>query len=89
MGCVVVAADHGGTQETIKNNTTGILVNPRDDFALANGIKKALKLQPKDRKLMGLAAREFVSSNFSRDTMCYRTLSLYCQLLNINPQPNS
>ena len=89
MGCVVVAADHGGTQETIKNNTTGILVNPRDDFALANGIKKALKMPPKDRKLMGLAAREFVSSNFSRDTMCYRTLSLYCQLLNINPQPNS
>ena len=89
MGCLVVAADHGGAQETIQHNRTGILVEPRNSEALADGIKKALEMKTEDRTSMGIAAREFVSSNFSRETMCYRTMSLYCQLLDLNPQLNS
>ena len=89
MGCLVVAADHGGARETIQHNRTGILVEPRNSEALADGIKKALEMQTEDRKSMGIAAREFVAGNFSRETMCYRTMSLYCQLLDLNPQLNS
>ena len=89
MGCLVVAADHGGARETIQHNQTGILVEPRNSEALADGIKKALEMKTEDRTSMGIAAREFVSGNFSRETMCYRTMSLYCQLLDLNPQLNS
>ena len=40
MGCLVVAADHGGARETIQHNRTGILVEPGTARHWLMGLKK-------------------------------------------------
>ena len=89
MGCILVAADHGGTRETVVKDETGILVKPRNSNALADGIKRALTMTRTQRRTMSTAAINHITSNFSRNAMCYRTMSLYCEILGISPAEHS
>jgi glycosyltransferase involved in cell wall biosynthesis len=44
MGRMVIASDHGGARETIRDGETGLLFPPGDTAALASGIDKLLDL---------------------------------------------
>lgn len=81
MGKLVIAADHGGVQETVIHGETGFLVPPGDITALAQMILNALMMPPEARQQIGVAARQHVSEHFSIETMQHKTLSLYASLL--------
>lgn len=81
MGRPVVATNHGGARETIVPGATGWLVPPRDPAALAVAINDALSLKIDERKRLAQHAIAHVTSHFSREVMCARTIEVYEELL--------
>jgi glycosyltransferase involved in cell wall biosynthesis len=85
MGRPVVATDHGGARETIVPGVSGWLVPSRNPAALAAGINEALSLSFGERERFAQRTIAHVSSHFSREVMCARTIEVYEELL--FPQP--
>ncbi len=81
MGRPVIATDHGGARETIVPGATAWLVPPRDPAALAVAINDALSLNIDERKRLAQHAIAHVTSHFSREVMCARTIEVYEELL--------
>jgi glycosyltransferase involved in cell wall biosynthesis len=81
MGRPVIAADHGGAQETIKHGVTGWLVKPDDVYGWRDAIRGALTMPTTAREAMGKAATKFVLTHFTTRQMCESTLKLYSSLL--------
>jgi glycosyltransferase involved in cell wall biosynthesis len=81
MGRPVVATDHGGARETIVPGSTGWLVPARDPAALAAAIGRALSLGPGERSQLARQAIAHIAANFTRETMCARTIAVYEELL--------
>jgi len=81
MGRPVVATDHGGARETIVPGVTGWLAPPRDPAALADAIGQALRLDAGARAAFARRAIAQVTSGFTRDAMCAKTIDLYEELL--------
>jgi glycosyltransferase involved in cell wall biosynthesis len=81
MGRPVVATDHGGARETIVPGETGWLAPPHDPAALAAAIAQALALGPGERARLARRAIAHVAANFTRETMCARTIAVYEELL--------
>jgi len=79
-GRAVVATRVDGTPEAVADNTTGLLVPPRDPRALADAITHLLT-HPDLRSRMGAAGRERVAELFSMDAMVQRTEAVYRQLI--------
>lgn len=77
MACqrVVVATDCGGVKEVV--GECGILVPPRDHLALADGIKKVLKMSSDEINMIGAAARERIVTRYSLNAQAESWLSLY------------
>ena len=75
-GKSVVAFNHCAIPEIVKNNDTGILVNPGDYQAMANAIIKLLK--DKDLRVkMGKKGRKRVERLFTWDSCAEKTHDLY------------
>lgn len=83
MERLVVATNHGGSLETIKDRETGWLVNPGDVEALAKILKDLLHISPKNRKNITSRARKNIETNFSIDNMIYKTFMVYNEILGI------
>ena len=81
MGRPVIAFDHGGASESIKNNTTGILVEPKNEKELGNAIEKLINMTEIQRSEMANLSRKHIVKNFSLDKMNNETLSLYNEVL--------
>jgi glycosyltransferase involved in cell wall biosynthesis len=81
MGRPVIATDHGGARETIVPGLTGWLVPPQDPAALAAAIAEALALGPGERAALARRAMRHVAANFTRESMCARTIAIYEELL--------
>ena len=81
MGRPVVAADHGGTRETIARGETGWLVPPGDAPALAQALAEALALTPAQRAVLATRAMAHVAAHFTRESMADETLNVYAELL--------
>ena len=64
-GLPVFATRHGGIPEAIENNVSGLLVNERDDRALADGLIETAK-SPDRLLAMGRVASESVTKNFNQ-----------------------
>ncbi len=79
-GLPVVATRVGGTPALVEDETTGLLVPPRDPAALAKAIIRLLE-DPALAERLGARAREVVRSNFSLDRMLSRIETLYEQAL--------
>jgi glycosyltransferase involved in cell wall biosynthesis len=75
-GCCVVAADHGGLPEILRDGTTGILVAPADYGALA-GALASLRADPARRDRLGAAAAADVRARFAPARLLQRTQALY------------
>ena len=82
MGRPTVAVNHGGGPEIIINEITGWLFKPGDAIDLSEKIRKALDLDDIEREKMASKAIERTSLNFNNDTMCFKTLKLYSELIN-------
>ncbi|QQR68463.1 MAG: glycosyltransferase family 4 protein [Alphaproteobacteria bacterium] len=81
MGVPVVAAKTGGLPETVIPGTTGWLVSPDDEDAIARAIEEALCMSPPRRESLAEAARAHVMRDFDEQRMVRDTLSLYAEVL--------
>tara|TARA_R110001592_G_scaffold283010_4_gene550888 strand:- start:3108 stop:4349 length:1242 start_codon:yes stop_codon:yes gene_type:complete len=85
LGRPVIATDHGGAKETVIPGVTGWLVPPGDPDALAAAIEKVLSLDSAQRSTLAGKAIANVRDNFSKATMCAKTLDVYDEVLGIRP----
>ncbi len=83
MACrrAVVATRAGGIPEAVSDGTTGILVPPQDEQALAGAIVQLLK-DPARRARFGEAGRARVVEAFSVDRLVAGTTAVYERWLN-------
>ncbi len=84
LGRPVIATDHGGVRETVIQGKTGWLVPPGDVNALAGAIDRVLELDEAARKKLAEDAVTNVRENFSKASMCAKTLDVYDEVLNEN-----
>jgi glycosyltransferase involved in cell wall biosynthesis len=81
MGCLVIATEHGGAEETILHGKTGWLIPPRDADKLAEALAKTLALPAAERTSIGERAIAHVRANFTTALMTARTLAVYEEVL--------
>ncbi len=83
----IIAADHGGTRETVidmqegPEDATGWRVAPGDPRALAQALNAALDLGESAREAMGKRGRAYVGGIYTLDAMQKRTLSVYHRVM--------
>jgi len=75
-GLAVIATDVPGHRDVVDHGTTGLLVPPEDDRALAAAIESLLD-DPDRRRRMGRAGRERVLSEFTLQPMVAKTSAIY------------
>ena len=83
LGRPVIATDHGGARETVIQGETGWLVPPGDVKALAAAIDRVLELDEETRAALAVRAIENVHKNFSKASMCAKTLDVYDEVLQL------
>ncbi len=81
MGRPVVAFDHGGSAETIRHDTTGLLVPPGDAGALGRAIGQVLDMTEEARATLGRQARSAVLAGYTTAAMQAATLDVYREVL--------
>lgn len=75
-GLPVVATTVGGIPEIIIDNETGLLVPPKNPYALATALSELCNNQTM-RERLGTALRQHVTKTFSGEQMFAKTLALY------------
>ncbi len=80
VGLAVVATNVEGIPELVKDETTGILVPPKDIAALSKGIIAFLSDEKKAQKL-GATARQQITDLFRADRMVHTLETVYKQAL--------
>ena len=81
MGRLVIASDHGGAREAVRDGETGWLVSPGDTGALADAIRRALATGAAERERMTRAGQAHIRRNFTLAGMASATLDVYRELL--------
>lgn len=79
-GCCVVAADHGGLPEIVRQGETGVLVAPDDPTALADTLL-GLASDPERAARLGAAAARDVPARFARERLLEQVEAVYGELL--------
>jgi len=83
-GLPIIATDVGGNFEIIRDGDTGILVPAKDPDALATAMLTLLR-EPAHAKGLGDAARAWVESNGSLETMASRYMQIYLSETKLTP----
>ena len=78
--CTVVASETGGIPQMILDGQTGILVTPKDESSLQQGLQRALSDRELCRRL-GENARQKVEKEFSMDQNIEQLLQIYRKVL--------
>jgi glycosyltransferase involved in cell wall biosynthesis len=84
LGRAIVASDVGGVGEALRDGESGLLVPPRDDAAIAEGLLAALD-DPSRRERLGAMALLRVSEQFTQARMVDRLASVYDELVGSSP----
>jgi glycosyltransferase involved in cell wall biosynthesis len=79
-GCCVVAANHGGLPEILRDGSTGRLVAPGDPDALATALS-FLASHPEEILRLGAGAARDVRARFGADALLERVEGIYDELL--------
>ena len=87
MARLVIASDHGGARETVKDGDTGIRFKPGDKDALAGALRTALSLPDESLAAMGEAGRAHIVANYSKRGLQAATLGVYAELLKTRQEP--
>jgi glycosyltransferase involved in cell wall biosynthesis len=81
MGRPVIATDHGGAREILREDETGWLVPPGDAQALADAIARALDLPSSKRLTLAERSIAHMRAHFTTKAMTDRTLAVYEEIL--------
>ena len=81
MGRMMIASNHGGSQETILHEDTGFLVEPNNADALAETINDILNMSETTKFEFARKAIEHVAQNFTKDLMVNKTVDVYRELI--------
>ena len=77
----ILASNIGGSTETIIPEKTGWLFKSESPSELANSIEMIKKMDKKILDSVGRQGRKNVLDNYSKDTMCSKTLEIYESLV--------
>ena len=80
-GLPVVASHVDAIREVVRHEETGLLVNPGDPKAMADGILELLQDQDK-RRAYGLAGRKLVEEKFTTDRVASQVEAVYKEVTN-------
>jgi glycosyltransferase involved in cell wall biosynthesis len=75
-GLAVIGSEVGGIKGLIRDGYNGLFVRPADVSQLARAILRLLN-DPAEREGLGVNARNFISENFSQETMISQTEEVY------------
>ena len=75
-GRPIVATDVPGCRDVVIDSSTGLLVPEQDPSALATALEKLI-INPKMRKTMGLAGREYIVQRFDASRINHKTYKIY------------
>ncbi len=78
----IIASDIGGSNETIKDEISGLLFKNGDATSLASKLSSLLDLSEETLKSMGTEGRKNVINKFNVEKMCFSTYSEYKKLFN-------
>lgn len=84
----IVASRAGGMPEAVRENVTGLLIEPGDVSALISSLRRLLD-DSSMRKIMSDAGRKRILDEFSVETMVEANLAVYRRLLNIKRDDNA
>ena len=84
-GKVVIAANHGGPAEIIKEGTLGFLFEPNSVASLEQTLQQALALPLEARQTIGGRAREWVTSQLTPAGVAKQHIALYQGTAYTNP----
>jgi glycosyltransferase involved in cell wall biosynthesis len=79
-GRAIVTTDMPGCRETVEDGETGILVEPKNAWSLAEGLEKLLADAPL-RSEMGKKARARIEKDFTIQTVNAKTFTVYAKLM--------
>jgi glycosyltransferase involved in cell wall biosynthesis len=77
----VVATQVGGVGELVTPDVSGWTVPPRDPAALSQAMERMMRLPAERRREMGLSGQRHVAQYYSLESMAYRWMTLYRNLL--------
>ncbi|MEN3241237.1 glycosyltransferase family 4 protein [Fructilactobacillus sanfranciscensis] len=80
-GDPIVAYNHGGVTEMVKNGTNGYLVNVRDEKAMVNKINKLVS-DDSLRKEFGSKSKEIFDNNFQLSVFDEKINDIYEEIIN-------
>ena len=81
MSKPVIATDLGGSQETIVDEKTGILIKPGNPNILADTIYKLMCADDRMLEIMGSEGRKNILKKFDVEKMCNSTFTEYKKLI--------
>lgn len=81
MGRPVLAFNHGGSVELIKENKNGTLSKPLDIKEFSDNIRKCLTMTLNERQKLSIESIRNVRKKYLTTMMCEKTLNLYKDLL--------
>ena len=79
-GRAIVTTDMPGCRETVEDGETGLLIEPKNAWALADGIEKLLRDKTL-RQDMGRKGRARIEKDFTIETVNAKTLAVYKKLM--------
>ena len=83
MGKPVIACNHGGANEILEREVTGLTVSPNDVQGLSDAISFLVSNNQNKRRSMGKAAMRRIRQLFSKESLQYSTLQVYEELLRV------
>jgi glycosyltransferase involved in cell wall biosynthesis len=88
MEKAVIATNVGGVTGIIKNNQTGLIVNPSDSAALAQALNRLIENPSLESKL-AKNGREYIVGNFDWNVLAARFEALYQHVLGQHREKNA